>query len=461
MRRSLTVYKAKSAQSSHVLVITSSRRDADVIRKSLAGEGPGSYQTEWSSSLSEGLDRLTRPGIEAVILDLSLSDSHGMETFNSVSASAAGIPILVLSDPQEEEIARQAVQRGAQDYLPKDQLSSYSIPRAVRTVIALKIASEMLVGDRERAEATLNSIGDAVLSTDIGGKISYLNAVAEGMTGWKLEEALGRPLGEVFRVLDQATRQPARNPLEFAIQQDQTVGLTADCLLVRRDGAEMAIEDSAAPIRNQEGRVVGAVLVFRDVGKAQALAHRMSHLAQHDFLTGLPNRVLLDDRLRQAMRMDERHHKKLAVFFVDLDRFKPINDALGHSIGDALLQEVANRMRGSLRDTDTVSRHGGDEFVILLPEIDSPSDAELVAEKVLSALSAPHKVEGRELHITASIGVSLYPDHGQDVEALVHYADLAMYEAKKSDGNKYVLFSPALARRERPASGSSGQELNR
>ena len=396
---------------------------------------------EWASSLSDAIDRLNRLRVDAVILDLSLSDSQGIETFNKVSISAPGIPILVLSDEGEEELAKEAVLRGAQDYLPRSRLDSYSLPRALRTLIALKIASDMIVGDRERAEATLDSIGDAVLSTDIHGKITYLNAVAERMTGWSLEEASGRPMNEVFQFVDRKTREPAPNPLEFAIQQDQTVGLTADCLLIRRDGFESAIEDSAAPIRDREGRVVGAVLVFRDVGRAQALAHKMSHLAQHDMLTELPNRLLLNDRLGQAIRMDQRHHKKLAVLFLDLDRFKPINDNFGHAVGDAVLQSVANRLRGSLRDTDTVSRQGGDEFVILLAEIENPNDAAVVARKILAALAPPHFVAGRELQVTASIGISICPEHGRDAERLVHSADIAMYEAKKSGGGTYRFFA--------------------
>ena len=425
----------------YVLVITNHAGDAGIIRDSLLVTGPEPLPVEWVSTLSEGLDRLKRLSIEVVILDLSLPDSHGIETFDKVSIGAPGIPILVLSDSAEEEVAKEAVRRGAQDYLPKDRLDAYSLPRALQTVMALRLAAEMLVGDRERAEATLNSIGDAILSTDLQGKITYLNAVAERMMGWTLGEAQGRRLSEVFQIVNRETRESAANPLEFAIEQDQMVGLTADCLLIRRDGSELAIEDSAAPIRDHEGRVVGAVLVFRDVGRAHALAHRMFHLALHDSLTELPNRVLLNDRLKQAVRMGERHHKKLAVLFVDLDHFKPINDSLGHAAGDAVLKSVANRLREALREVDTVSRHGGDEFVILLPEIEEASDAALVAEKIRGRLATPHLIEGHELHVTASIGISIYPDHGRMAEVLVNRADLAMYEAKKSGGRNYRFFA--------------------
>ncbi len=436
--------RAKHIRSNRVLVITEDSHYAQVIRKSLAaGVGLESYDTEWSSSLTDGIKRLQVPDISAIILDLSLSDSQGIETFNKVSASAPGVPVLVLSDPAEEQLAKQAVLHGAHDYLPKDQLNAYSVIRAVRSLFVLKLAAQALLGDQDMAEVTLNSIGDAVLSTDMEGKVTYLNAVAEQMTGWKRKEALGRPLDNVFRVINRRSRAPAQNPLQLAVEQNQTVGLAANSVLIRRDGVEAPIEDCAAPIRDRGGQVVGAVIVFRDVGEAHALARHMSHLAQHDFLTQLPNRILLNDRLGQAIAMSGRHHNQLAVMFVDLDHFKQVNDSQGHAIGDAVLQAVAERLRDSLRNTDTVSRYSGDEFVILLPEINDQHDSAMVAEKILNRLAAPYIIGSRELYVTASVGVSIYPLDSQDPQNLVQCADLAMYEAKKAGGGSYRFFCPS------------------
>jgi len=432
---------SKPHHPAHVLVITNNPADAAVIRAYLEGAPGGSFEVEWVGRLSDGIDRLQKRQSAAVILDLSLPDGQGIDVFDRVSMVAPQVPILILSGPEGEAAAKKAVQRGAQDYLPRNRLDSYSLPRAVQTVIALKIAAAALVGDRERAEVTLNSIGDAVLSTDLEGKITYLNAVAERMTGWGRQLAYGRPADEVFRVINKGTGETARDPLKFALQQDRTVGLTTDIMLVRRDGVESAIEDSAAPIHDREGVAVGAVIVFRDVGEAQALARRMAYVAQHDILTQLPNRLLLNDRLIQAMGMASRHHNKLAVLFVDLDNFKSINDLLGHAIGDAVLQSVAKRLRHGLRQTDTVCRQGGDEFVILLSEVNSAKDANRVAKQLLTALAAPHTLGDRELQVTASIGISIYPKHSQDAEELVHSADLAMYKAKKSGGGSYCCFS--------------------
>lgn len=306
--------------------------------------------------------------------------------------------------------------------------------------LVLSTAEEALFAEKERAQVTLNSIGDAVLTTDLRGNVTYLNLVAEAMTGWSREDALGQPLAEVFKIFDGATHQASANPARRAIEEDRTVGLATDSVLVRRDGVETAIEDSSAPIHNRDGQVAGAVIVFHDVSQSRAMALKMSHLAQHDFLTGLPNRVLPTERLAQAIGLAHRHHQQVALLFLDLDYFKHINDSLGHAIGDQLLQSVAKRLVACVRATDTVCRQGGDEFVILLAEIEQPHDAAHVAEKLLAALAVPQHIGGHELHVTLSIGISVYPDDGIDVDTVMQNADTAMYHAKASGRNNYQFF---------------------
>ena len=295
--------------------------------------------------------------------------------------------------------------------------------------------------EKERASVTLNSIGDAVLSTDILGNVTYLNVVAEKMTGWTCAEALGRPLGEVFQIIDSATRKLPPSPMEFAIREDKTVKLTPNCILIRRDGSESAIEDSAAPIHDRSGSVTGAVIVFHDVTESRATTLEMSHLAKHDSLTDLPNRLLLKDRISQAIVAARRNNTKIAVLFLDLDGFKDINDSLGHAVGDNVLQSVARRLVGCVRSSDTVSRQGGDEFVVLLSEIKQPSDAIITARKILTALTASHRFDQHDLQLMASIGLSTYPEDGQDAEILLKNADTAMYQAKKRGHNNYEFFN--------------------
>jgi len=305
----------------------------------------------------------------------------------------------------------------------------------------LRQMQEALFAEKERAQVTLNSIGDAVLTTNLEAGVTYLNVVAEEMTGWTSVEALGRPISEIFRIIDGKTREAAANPAQRAMAEDRTVGLAADSLLIRRDGAECAIEDSSAPIHDRDGKVAGAVIVFHDVSASQAMAQKMSHLAQHDFLTGLPNRLLLTERLSQAIGLAQRHHKQVALLFLDLDYFKNINDSLGHDIGDKLLQSVAQRLVACVRTTDTVCRQGGDEFVILLAEIDQPQDAAQVAEKLLASLLTPHMIDGHELHVTLSIGISIYPNDGSNANDAMQNADTAMYYAKANGRNNYQFFT--------------------
>jgi diguanylate cyclase (GGDEF)-like protein/PAS domain S-box-containing protein len=424
-----------------VLLVSDDAADATLIRNALAEPTDNEWRLERVRRLSDGVNRLRKEGIAAVLLDLFLPDSRGIETFEALFEAAPLVPILVLASGENEHIAWQATQRGAQDHLLKDHLDAYWLPRILRSVIARKAGEEALFIEKERAQVTLNSIGDAVLSTDIAGNVTYLNQVAESMTGWSCQEAIGRPLAEVFQIVDGATRELAPNPATQAMQENQTVGLSANCILIRRDGFESAIEDSAAPIHDRKGQVTGAVLVFHDVSAARAIAQKMAHLAQHDFLTDLPNRMLFSDRVANAIALARRHGKRRAVLFLDLDRFKHINDSLGHATGDKLLQSVAQRLVACVRGSDTVSRQGGDEFVVLLSEIERAEDAALSAEKMLLALAAPHSIAEKELHITASIGISIYPDDGQDAETLIKCADSAMYHAKDKGRNNYQFFT--------------------
>jgi len=308
----------------------------------------------------------------------------------------------------------------------------------------ISIAEETLFEEKERAQVTLNSIGDAVLTADLQGNLTYLNLAAEKMTGWSCKEALGLPLCQVFNIIDGATRLTAENPAQRAITEDKTVGLGSDCMLIRRDGSEAAIEDSSAPIHNRSGQVIGAVIVCHDVSEARSMVLKMSHLALHDILTGLPNRLLLTERLSQAMGLARRNRKQIALLFMDLDNFKQVNDSFGHAFGDQLLQMVAKRLVTCVRTTDTVCRQGGDEFVILLPEIEHSRDAAQVAEKLLAAIAEPQKIDDNELHVTLSIGISIFPDDGESVDLMMMNADNAMYKAKESGRNTYRFFNDEL-----------------
>jgi diguanylate cyclase (GGDEF)-like protein/PAS domain S-box-containing protein len=375
-----------------------------------------------------------------------LPDSHGVETFDKLFHAASRVPILILGESDAEEMARQAVQRGAHDYVVKNQSIGYRLRGVVSTMLDRRAAEAMvkaLVLQNEVSKLTLDAIEEAVLRTDTNGNVTYLNRMAKRLTGWCRGEALGRPVTDVLRITDGVSTSTTGKELEILKGEHRIATPTANCsacILVRRDGVELGIENTVTPIHDQDGVITGSVVAFHDVSAARAKSIEMSHLAQHDSLTGLPNRVLFNDRLTQAISLAMRQDKQLAVLFVDLDQFKKINDSLGHGVGDKLLQSVAERLVNSVRRTDTVSRHGGDEFVVLLSQVEHEEDAAITARKILRALAVPHIVDNKNLDISVSIGVSTYPSDGPDAENLMNQADTAMYEAKKQGRNNYQFF---------------------
>jgi diguanylate cyclase (GGDEF)-like protein/PAS domain S-box-containing protein len=416
----------------------------DVFRDAIANAIGGPFEGEWVKTLAEGVERLKKNGIWAIFVNLSLPDSSGIETFSWLRFAAGDVPILVLARADERNLALEALERGAKDYLLEGQLDRDSFVRAIRNMAEREAAEEALFVEKERAQVTLNCIGDAVLSTDNEGRVTYLNAVAEKITGWPAAEAAGKPVEEVFIIVDSTTGKSCKNPLRTAIELNRTVGLTPNCVLRQRDGSEFAIDDSAAPIHDRQGIATGAVIVFHDVSVARAIGIEMSHLAQHDTLTDLPNRILLQDRLHQAIALASRNNTLVGVLFLDLDNFKEINDSLGHAFGDKVLQSVVNRLLTCVRASDAVSRLGGDEFVILLSEIKQIGDAGVKAGKILTALNAPFVIDSHKVHITASIGVATYPNDSKDPEDLIKKADKAMSKAKEQGRNNYRFQTVAL-----------------
>lgn len=305
-------------------------------------------------------------------------------------------------------------------------------------------AQQAIWEEKERAQVTLQSIGDAVITTDAEGNVEYLNSVAENLTGWKNDEAKGKPLPVVFDIINENTGGVVENPVTKCIREGRIVGLANHTVLIHRGGYKFAIEDSASPIKNREGQIIGAVLVFHDVSEKRQLLKQMIHQAYHDPLTGLSNRILFNDRLSLALAHAHRHKEMLAVLFIDLDRFKLVNDMMGHAKGDKMLKEVADRLVLRVRESDTIARLGGDEFTILLPQISHEEDAAKVAQKVLQDFQEPWTIDEQEFLVTASIGIAFYPNDGEDAETLLKYADTAMYRAKDRGRNNYQLYTPAM-----------------
>jgi diguanylate cyclase (GGDEF)-like protein/PAS domain S-box-containing protein len=388
---------------------------------------------------------LARHTVDIVLLDLGLPDAQGLEAVQRARAAAPSVALVVLTGLDDESLAAQSIQEGAQDYLVKESYGSpRGLLRTLRHAVERKAMEEALFAEKERAQVTLDSIGDAVICTDISGNITFLNIVAERLTRWSRRAAMGQPMSEVFRVTDAASHEIVARPPGVRTASAESEHSPSTRILVRGDGSVIPIEDCVAPIHDREGKASGTVTVFRDVSVARAMAEQISYSAAHDFLTGLPNRMLLNDRVAHAIALSPRHSSKVAVLFLDLDGFKYINDSLGHPVGDKLLQSIAKRLVGCVRGSDTVSRQGGDEFVVLMSELQNVESAAVMARRILKAVAEAHSIDHHDLHVTTSIGLSVFPDDGPDAETLIKNADTAMYQAKENGRQNYQFFKPAM-----------------
>lgn len=402
-----------------VLLVENDLVQAKAISDTVISARDGQFRLETLRHPREALERLAGGGVDVVLVGAGLPDGEDTDAFSRIRQATPDALVLPLDAPGRDA--------GVGDHSAGTAAWLLGV---LRHVSRHKKAEETLFEEKERVRVTLSSIGDAVLVTDVQGHVTYLNPTAESLTGWYCADAVGRPLSAVFNIVDGETREPAVDPARRAIQEDRTVGLEANCVLLRPDGSESGIEDSAAPVHDRHGQVAGAVIVFRDVSRSRAITEKMAYLAQHDYLTGLCNRALLQERLSQAIHLARRHRKQAAVLFVDLNDFKQINDSHGHVVGDHVLQAVATFLKSCVRSSDTVCRQGGDEFVILLAELEHPEDAFQVADKLLKGMPSPLFVDGHALRVSMSIGISVFPDDGDDVEALLRHADADMYNAK-------------------------------
>ena len=299
--------------------------------------------------------------------------------------------------------------------------------RMLRTSAALEA---QLHAERDRAQVTLHSIAEGVITTDERGRIETLNPVAEALTGWTLKAAVGRPLEEVFDIIDETNRQARINPVATLLDGGRGVELRGDTILIRRDGREVGVDASAAPIRDRDGAIVGAVLVFYDVTDERRFAAQLSHQARHDALTGLPNRREFEHRLQRALAAAAELDRRHAMLYLDLDRFKEVNDACGHAAGDELLREISLLLQRKLREGDTLARLGGDEFGVLLENC-APDHAARIAEALRDAVAqVAFECHGRSFTLGVSVG--LVPiAAGPHTEAdIMNAADANCYRAK-------------------------------
>ena len=299
-----------------------------------------------------------------------------------------------------------------------------------------------LACEKERAVVTLHSIGDAVITTDALGNIEYLNAVAESLTGRALNDVQGRHIGEVMLLIDEQSRERVENPVDTCLREGAAVGRKDHLALVRPDGSEVAIGDSAAPIRDHDAKVLGAIMVFNDVGHARKLARQLSFQANHDALTGLFNRREFELQLQQTIDHDCVDGQQHALCYLDLDQFKVVNDTCGHIAGDELLRQLAGLLHAQVRDSDILARLGGDEFGVMLRGC-TLDQAQRIAEDLRSRVKDFRFVwEDHSFEIGVSIGLAALNAATHNIADVMSVADVACYAAKDSGRNRVHVYQP-------------------
>ncbi len=312
-----------------------------------------------------------------------------------------------------------------------------AMTEAIRNRIAALHQSEQeLHEEKERAEVTLHSIGDGVITTDLQGRVRYMNPVAETLTGCTLSEGMGKPIETLYRVQDQATGSPLANPARLCLAEDTVISGVNLAQLISADGRSYAVEETAAPIRSKEGKTIGAVLVFHDVTEAREASRKLTYQATHDALTGLINRREFERQVEDVLREAKQYDTSHAFCYMDLDQFKVVNDTCGHIAGDGLLVELATMIRHRVRESDTVARLGGDEFGILMRNIPL-NEAHALAEDIRNRVRDYRYLwEGQTFEVGISIGVvPIHPDTTAAIDIFSN-ADIACFVAKDKGRNQ-------------------------
>ncbi len=311
---------------------------------------------------------------------------------------------------------------------------------AITDVTDRRLAAAELFAEKERAQVTLASIADGVITTDTKGWVQYVNPVAEALTGWATASAHGLPLQAIIRMIDETNRTPAPSPIEMVLREGRNVEVAATALLLRNDGSETPIVQSAAPIRARSGEIIGVVLVLHDVSNERQYAAKLSYQASHDSLTGLINRAEFEQRLSLALKSAAQIGRHHAVMYLDLDQFKVVNDTCGHAAGDQLMRQVSTLLQRRLREGDTLARLGGDEFGVLLENC-SPDNALRIADQMRQTVMDFHLTwEDRSFSVGVSIGVVDIKDGLFTIADVLSAADSACYVAKEKGRNRVQVY---------------------
>ncbi|MBU1475748.1 MAG: EAL domain-containing protein, partial [Acidobacteria bacterium] len=391
-----------------------------------------SYDYDVGSSVAETKDLLEENKYDIIISDFQLGDGTALELFDSFGDT----PFILVTGSGDEDIAVSAMKAGARDYLIKDSDLNYLTVLPVTVENALKHEK-----DEKRFQMlshALMDIKDSVFFTDMEDNIIYVNDAFCRTYGYHEEEIVGKEAAVLWGKDIENEYQQSIFPKALR------GGLKGEFLHRREDGSLFPVLLSRAVIKDERKKPIAIAGIVRDITERKLIEQQFQSLAHFDSLTSLPNRTYMMEKLSQLLVQARWNNHTLALLFIDLDHFKKINDTLGHDAGDKMLKEVASRLVECVRDSDTVARMGGDEFMIILPKITKAQDAAVIAQRVLKSFDSPFTLNGHDCMIGASIGISQYPTDGDDYESLVKNADIAMYKAKEIGGKNYQFYNPAM-----------------
>jgi diguanylate cyclase (GGDEF)-like protein/PAS domain S-box-containing protein len=423
-----------------ILIIDDDEEDFMIIRDFLFDVREVSYQVDWVGNYQAALDRIILQNYDACLVDYRMGKYNGVDLLKEAVKIKPRLPIILLTGISDHQLDVAAMEGGAADFLVKGEVNSVILERAIRYSIGQKKMEEELYNEKERAIVTLDSIGDAVITTDIYGRVMYLNRTAQGFTGWSQTEVSHSQLEDLFKVIDENTGKPLPNLIATMLAGRENFDLPQQALLVNRSGKKFAVEGRVSPICNRENHLIGIVIVFRDVTANREMSRKISYQANHDPLTGLINRINFEQQLNEAIAETKRLNTQHALFFLDLDHFKIVNDTCGHIIGDQLLKEITVLIRDKIRKTDIFARMGGDEFAVLLPNCPLAKAGEIAG--LICEAAAGYRFIWKNHHFAVgiSIGINLISAANSDPDIIMANADEACYIAKNNGGNGYHIY---------------------
>jgi diguanylate cyclase (GGDEF)-like protein/PAS domain S-box-containing protein len=428
-----------------VLAVEDSPEDAALVRSVLTGEPGSRFELTIRDRLQSGLDWLEQEDVDIVLLDFSLPDSKGLDTFRRVNAEHPEVPIIVLTSLEDDAVAVQAVAEGAQDYLAKRYLDARLLNRSIRYALERHRSEEALRESEERYALAIRGANDGLWDWNLESGAMYLSPRWKLMLGYGIYEVGERP-DDWFRKVHSDDLDELRSALQAHFEGDDE-HFEHEHRMLTRGGEIRWMLTRGVAVRNEDGKVIRMAGSLTDVTARKVAEQQLVYDAFHDGLTGLANRALFIDRLGVVLAARRRQPSfRFAVLFLDLDRFKNINDSLGHTTGDKLLQDIARRIDKTLRPGDTIARLGGDEFAILLSHVEDLGDAVHVAERIQEIVSTAVVISSHEVYVTASIGIALSTDETRGPEDILRDADIAMYRAKAAGRARYEVFDSEMHR---------------